>query len=127
MTQWILSRMDQMILMRTQEKAANLPDAPQIQDQTQKANSGSGTDIPLTPAGEALTRQQAEQLALKNNPRDPVGIASSAEWQFDASRRRGRKPHFSGIAYCISTPLSRGWSHSVRGQRHGKKVAGDHQ
>jgi outer membrane protein len=83
--------------LRAQEKAANLPDAPQIQDQMQKENSGSGLDAPAGGAGEPLTRQQAEQLALKNNPRISVAaLLALAQKQVVRETRSALLPALNG-------------------------------
>ena len=58
------------ITMRAQESAAKLPDSAQLQAQVQ--GPSPGPDSPAPAAGEPLTRQRAEQLALKNNPRISV-------------------------------------------------------
>src|SRR6202167_2300296 len=67
------------LAMRAQQSVAQLPDAPQIQAQAQQptpalnsATTNSPSSLPPESAGEMLTRQQAEQLALKNNPRMSV-------------------------------------------------------
>jgi outer membrane protein len=71
--------------LTAQQAAAGLPNAPRLQAQAQQpapppvpaADNPSATvppaaAQPATPAGPSLTRQQAEQLALKNNPRISV-------------------------------------------------------
>jgi outer membrane protein len=84
-------------MLRTQEKAANLPDAPQIQVQMQKENPGSGMDTPAGAAGEPLTRQQAEQLALKNNPRISVSaLLALAQKQVVRETRSALLPVLNG-------------------------------
>jgi outer membrane protein len=84
-------------MLRTQEKAANLPDAPQIQDQMQKENPGSSLDTPAGAAGEPLTRQQAEQLALKNNPRISVAaLLALAQKQVVRETRSALLPALNG-------------------------------
>jgi outer membrane protein len=84
-------------MLRTQEKAANLPDAPQIQDQMQKENPGSSLDTPAGAAGEPLTRQQAEQLALKNNPRVSVtALLALAQKQVVRETRSALLPALNG-------------------------------
>jgi outer membrane protein len=84
-------------MLRTQEKAANLPDAPQVQDQMQKENPGSGSDTSAGAAGEPLTRQQAEQLALKNNPRINVtALLALAQKQVVRETRSGLLPALNG-------------------------------
>jgi outer membrane protein len=85
------------LMLRTQEKAANLPDAPQIQDQMQKENPGSSLDTPAGAAGEPLTRQQAEQLALKNNPRVSVtALLALAQKQVVRETRSALLPALNG-------------------------------
>jgi outer membrane protein len=82
-------------MLTAQEKAANLPDAPQIQDQMQKPDPGS--DAPASPAGEPLTRQQAEQLALKNNPQISVAaLLALAQKQVVRETRSGLLPALNG-------------------------------
>jgi outer membrane protein len=66
--------------MRAQESVVKLPDAPELQAQVQQPDPALQTAAtnpappapPIPPTGEPLTRQQAEQLALKNNPRISV-------------------------------------------------------
>jgi outer membrane protein len=85
------------LMLRTQEKVANLPDAPQIQDQIQKEDPGSGLDTPAGVAGEPLTRQQAEQLALKNNPRISVAaLLALAQKQVVREARSALLPALNG-------------------------------
>jgi len=85
------------LMLRTQEKAANLPDAPQIQDQMQKENPGSGLDTPARAMGEPLTRQQAEQLAFKNNPRISVAaLLALSQKQVVRETRSGLLPALNG-------------------------------
>jgi outer membrane protein len=85
------------LMLRTQEKVSNLPDAPQIQDQTQKWNPGSGLDTPAGAAGEPLTRQQAEQLALKNNPHISVAaLLALAQKQVIRETRSALLPALNG-------------------------------
>jgi outer membrane protein len=84
-------------MLTAQEKAAKLPDSPQIQDQMQKENPGSGLDSPASAVGEPLTRQQAEQLALKNNPQ--IGVAALlalAQKQVVRETRSGLLPALNG-------------------------------
>src|SRR6202522_1796387 len=66
------------LTMRAQS-VAQLPDAPQLQTQAQQptpalhsATTNSPGSLPPDSTGETLTRQQAEQFALKNNPRISV-------------------------------------------------------
>jgi outer membrane protein len=85
------------LMLRTQEKVANLPDAPQIQDQMQKGNPGSGLDTPAGAASEPLTRQQAEQLALKNNPHISVAaLLALAQKQVIRETRSALLPALNG-------------------------------
>jgi outer membrane protein len=66
------------VSMHAQEIVAQLPNAPQPQAQAQQptplnsATTNSPGSRPPDSTGETLTRQQAEQLALKNNPRISV-------------------------------------------------------
>jgi outer membrane protein len=61
------------------QQIEQLPDAPQPHAQAQQrtlalnsATTNSSDSLPPDSTGETLTRQQAEQLALKNNPRISV-------------------------------------------------------
>jgi len=84
-------------MLRTQEKVANLPDAQQLQDQIQKENPGSSLDTPAGAAGEPLTRQQTEQLALKNNPRISVAaLLALAQKQVVRETRSALLPALNG-------------------------------
>jgi outer membrane protein len=84
-------------MLRAQEKATSLPDAPQIQNQMQKENPGSGLDTPAGAVGEDLTRQQAETLALKNNPRISVAaLLALAQKQVVRETRSGLLPALNG-------------------------------
>jgi outer membrane protein len=84
-------------MVKAQEKAANLPDAPQVQDQIPKANPGLGMDTPATPAGEPLTRHQAEQLALKNNPQiSAAALLALAQKQVVRETRSALLPALNG-------------------------------
>ena len=66
------------VAMNAQGIVEQLPDAPQLQAQAQptpplsSATTNSPGSTPPDSTGETLTRQQAEQLALKNNPRISV-------------------------------------------------------
>ena len=82
-------------MLRAQEKAASLPDAPPLQDLLQLVGPGSNT--PASSVGEALTRQQAEQLALKNNPRISVAVLLAlAQKQVVRETRSGLLPALNG-------------------------------
>lgn len=69
------------LALGAQERAAALPDAPHFQLQWQQSGlvPTSPAAVPPSPspgaaaAGPSLTREQAEQLALKNNPSISVG------------------------------------------------------
>jgi outer membrane protein len=58
------------ITMMAQESAAKFPDSPRPHIHVEAPVPGPAS--PASAAGEPLTRQQAEQLALKNNPRISV-------------------------------------------------------
>jgi outer membrane protein len=82
-------------MLRAQEKAASLPDAPPLQDLLQLVGPGSNT--PASSVGEDLTRQQAEQLALKNNPRISVAaLLALAQKQVVRETRSGLLPALNG-------------------------------
>lgn len=72
---WLLATS---LTLGAQERAAALPDAPHLQLQLQQTVSAYSAAVPLSASpsaaagGPTLTRQQAEQLALKNNPRISV-------------------------------------------------------
>ena len=83
--------------IRAQESVAKLPDAPQLQAQAQQTASAlyspatnPADSVPLPPpTGKPLTRQQAEQLALKNNPRISVAaLLALAQKQVSARLAR---------------------------------------
>ena len=59
--------------LQAQRKLSTLPDAPHLQATPRppllaQTSSVANNLAPAPPKGESLTRQQAEQLALKNNP-----------------------------------------------------------
>jgi outer membrane protein len=63
----------------------------------QKENPGSSLDTPAGAAGEPLTRQQAEQLALKNNPRVSVtALLALAQKQVVRETRSALLPALNG-------------------------------
>jgi outer membrane protein len=63
----------------------------------QKENPGSSLDTPAGAAGEPLTRQQAEQLALKNNPRISVtALLALAQKQVVRETRSALLPALNG-------------------------------
>jgi outer membrane protein len=83
------------LMIRAQQNTANLPDAPQIQDQFQSQAPDPNT--PASPVGETLTRQQAEQLALKNNPRISVEtLLALAQKQVVRETRSALLPALNG-------------------------------
>ncbi len=96
------------LAMRAQEIAsqqiAQLPDAPQIQAQPQQparalnsATANSSGSLRPDSTGETLTRQQAEQLALKNNPRISVAaLLALAQKQVVRETRSALLPALSG-------------------------------
>ena len=95
--------------VRAQEIARNLPDAPQmrlaVQSPGPMPNSPApppSTNTAATPSaavadGEAMTRQQAEQLALKNNPRISVAaLTALAQKQVVRETRSAELPNLNG-------------------------------
>jgi len=90
--------------MRPQEIAAQLPDAPQLQAPAQQPTPALNSAItnppgslPLDATGETLTRQQAEQLALKNNPRISVAaLLALAQKQVVRETRSALLPALNG-------------------------------
>jgi outer membrane protein len=90
--------------MGAQEIVAQLPDAPKLQAQAQQRTptlNSATTNSPdtLAPAstGEMLTRQQAEQLALKNNPRISVAaLLALAQKQVVRETRSALLPTLNG-------------------------------
>ncbi|MGD0514943.1 MAG: TolC family protein, partial [Terriglobales bacterium] len=92
--------------MRGQEivsqQIAQLPDSPQLQAQAQQptpalnpATTNSASSLP--PDSEMLTRQQAEQLALKNNPRISVAaLLALAQKQVVRETRSALLPALNG-------------------------------
>jgi outer membrane protein len=82
-------------MIRAQGKTANLPDAPQLQ--TQVEGPDPGPDAPPSPVGESLTREQAEELALKNNPQISVAaLLALAEKQVVRETRSALLPELNG-------------------------------
>src|SRR5271169_5750681 len=96
------------LAMRAQEivsrQIAQLPDAPQLQAQAQpptpalnSATTNSSDSLSPDPTGETLTRQQAEQLALKNNPRISVAaLLALAQKQIVREARSAEFPALNG-------------------------------
>jgi len=92
------------LAMRAQQSVAQLPDAPRIQAQAQQptpalnsATTNSPSSLPPESAGEMLTRQQAEQLALKNNPRISVAaLLALAQKQVVRETRSALLPTLNG-------------------------------
>ena len=93
------------LALRAQESIAKLPDAPQIQAQAQQPGPASHPPAayPVAPrpsapaAGKPLTRQQAEQLALKDNPRISVAaLLSLAQRQVVRETRSALLPNLNG-------------------------------
>jgi hypothetical protein len=85
-----------------EQNDAHLPDAPQLQGQAQQPtpplnSATTNSPDPLAPdsTGEMLTRQQAEQLGLKNNPRISVAellaLAQKQVVRLPASLSCGRR------------------------------------
>ncbi|MGA3195850.1 MAG: TolC family protein [Terriglobales bacterium] len=94
--------------MRAQQivsrRIAQLPDAPRVQAQAQQPTARSNsaaTNSPSSPppdaTGETLTRQQAEQLALRNNPRISVAaLLALAQKQVVRETRSALLPALNG-------------------------------
>jgi len=91
--------------MRSQESVVKLPDAPELQTQAQQPNPALQPPAtnpappapPIPPTGEPLTRQQAEQLALKNNPRISVAaLLALAQKQVVRETRSALLPTLDG-------------------------------
>jgi outer membrane protein len=95
-------------LLAAQDATRKLPDAPHLQTVFQEPASlpsvpaGSSTSGPAAQttsgaAGEELTRQQAEQLALKNNPRISVAaLTALAQKQVVRETRSAELPNLNG-------------------------------
>jgi outer membrane protein len=94
-------------ILSAQKTAAGLPDAPGLVAQTQPpaapsqpaptAQNVAATTAPPVPAGPTLTRQQAEQLAIKNNPRISVaGLLALAQKQVVREARSAEYPTLNG-------------------------------
>jgi len=92
------------LAMRAQQAVAQLPDAPQIQAQAQQptpvlnsVTTNSPGSHPPDSTGETLTRQLAEQLALKNNPRISVAaLLALAQKQVVRETRSALLPALNG-------------------------------
>src|ERR1700734_2587980 len=92
------------VAMHAQEIVAQLPDAPQLQDQAQQqtpalnsATTNFPGSLPPDSTGETLTRQQAEQFALKNNPRISVAaLLALAQKQVVRETRSALLPTLNG-------------------------------
>ncbi len=86
-----------------QQNRSNLPNAPQLQAfaqqpaQMQTPPAASPLAYYSSPEGEPLTRQQAEQLALKNNPRISVAaLLALAQKQVVRETRSALLPTLTG-------------------------------
>jgi len=92
------------LAMRAQEVVAQLPDAPQLQAQVQQstpalnsATTNSPSSLAPDSTGDMLTRAQAEQLALKNNPRISVAaLLALAQKQVVRETRSALLPTLNG-------------------------------
>jgi outer membrane protein len=91
------------LTLNAQSNRAALPDAPGLVAQAQTpvpAPASSASNPPATttaPAGPQLTRQQAERLALKNNPRISVaGLLALAQQQVVRETRSAELPTLNG-------------------------------
>jgi outer membrane protein len=81
--------------MMAQESAAKFPDSPQPHIHVEEPAPGSAS--PASAADEPLTRQQAEQLALKNNPRISVAaLLALAQKQIVREARSAELPALNG-------------------------------
>jgi len=86
------------------QEIAQLPDAPQFQAQGQQptpalnsATTNSPGSLPPGSTGETLTREQTEQLALKNNPRISVAaLLALAQKQVVRETRSALLPTLNG-------------------------------
>jgi outer membrane protein len=86
------------------QQIEQLPDAPQPHAQAQQrtlalnsATTNSSDSLPPDSTGETLTRQQAEQLALKNNPRISVAaLLALAQKQVVRETRSALLPTLNG-------------------------------
>ncbi len=93
------------VAARAQGNTRDLPDAPRLQAAAQTpmplpataAGNPAATNPPAPAGGETLTRQQAEQLALKNNPRIRVAaLTALAEKQVVRESRSAELPNLNG-------------------------------
>jgi outer membrane protein len=89
--------------VQAQQNIAKLPDAPQRSARAQQPSPApdslpAATPLaPAPPVGETLTRQQAEQLALKNNPNISVAaLLSFAQKQAVRVKRSAEFPTLNG-------------------------------
>jgi len=89
--------------VQAQQNIARLPDAPRLSAPAQQASPApnalpAATPLaPAPPVGETLTRQQAEQLALKNNPNISVAkLLSFAQKQAVRVTRSAEFPTLNG-------------------------------
>src|SRR5271155_2673537 len=92
------------VAMSAQGIVEQLPDAPRLQAQVQQptaalnsATTNSPGSLPPDSTGEMLTRQRAEQLALKNNPRISVAsLLALAQKQVVRETRSALLPKLNG-------------------------------
>src|SRR5246127_3268641 len=83
------------ITMMAQESTAKFPDSPPPHTHVEEPVLGSASSA--SAAGEPLTRQQAEQLALKNNPRISVAaLLALAQKQIVREARSAELPTLNG-------------------------------
>lgn len=88
--------------IEAQQSTAKLPDAPQLPAHAQEfflaqSSPAANNLAPPPPGGESLTRQQAEQLALKNNPHISVAaLLSLAQKQAVRVARSAEMPTVNG-------------------------------
>jgi outer membrane protein len=102
---FVLSFFVSPLAIGAQQSVANLPDAPHLQAQMQQpalspafpAATPPAASPPAAAAGPALTRQQAEQIALKNNPRISVAaLLALAQKQATRVTRSREFPTLNG-------------------------------
>src|SRR5271155_980080 len=102
------------VAMNAQDIVAQLPDAPQLQAQAQQptpalnsATTNSPSSLPVDSAEEMLTRRQAEELALRNNPRISVAaLLALAQKQVVRETRAALLPTLNGNVTAVDAEES---------------------
>lgn len=93
------------VATKAQNHKPKLPDAPPLMLAMQAPGSAPNPAVPApvsqntapTPTGDSLTRQQAEQLALKNNPRISIAaLTALAQKQVVRETRSAELPSLNG-------------------------------